>query len=521
MPPGDPAISPPIIQPAFDRRPSPTMMQRPPFNRATLATIAAAMVGLVVSIGVGTSSAQLDQPAPGETVTAIAPLADAAVASSRPSARLGGRPSLITATDPGSGFVAASYLRFAVVTPDPVVSVTLQVFAQGTAPAGFTVAPVSGSWDEATITFLKAPQPGAVTAASGPVTVGTWASVDVTTLAAGGGTFSVVLAGADPTKLSFPSREGSVPPRLVIRTASPSPSPSPSPSSDPSPSPTPSPSSSPPSSSAPPPGGYFSLVPAGSWAGLPSTAQCAADVRRSTWEPRPENQAKNAAVPDRPAVSASLSSRPRSGSDPHVDTWALPRIDGNFTGTTDEIFQWAACKWGLPDDFVRAVAATESSWYQYLTYADSRCRETFGCGDIRTDQVYCDHIAQLGGYDYQNDYGPGRCPATFGISGVMSHDPWDDYAGRQNGTFPFNRDSTAFNLDYFGSVIRSCFEGWTSWLKTNWPTYGPGDLWGCAGLWYSGEWHTTAADGYIGRVKALLGDLIWLDPSWMAPQYPR
>jgi hypothetical protein len=38
----------------------------------------------------------------------------------------------------------------------------------------------------------------------------------------------------------------------------------------------------------------------------------------------------------------------------------------------------------------------------------------------------------------------------------------------QNGTFPFNRDSTAFALDYLGSLIRGCCEGWVTWLDPAW-----------------------------------------------------
>ena len=34
----------------------------------------------------------------------------------------------------------------------------------------------------------------------------------------------------------------------------------------------------------------------------------------------------------------------------------------------------------------------------------------------------------------------------------------------QNGTFPFNRDSTAFALDYLGAFLRGCQEGWVHWL---------------------------------------------------------
>ena len=45
---------------------------------------------------------------------------------------------------------------------------------------------------------------------------------------------------------------------------------------------------------------------------------------------------------------------------------AYPRVTGNFTGTTDEILQWAACKWGIDEDLVRAQVAIESWWDQRL-----------------------------------------------------------------------------------------------------------------------------------------------------------
>ena len=39
-------------------------------------------------------------------------------------------------------------------------------------------------------------------------------------------------------------------------------------------------------------------------------------------------------------------------------------MTGNFTGTTDEIIQWTACKWGIDEDVVRAQAAKETYWFQ-------------------------------------------------------------------------------------------------------------------------------------------------------------
>jgi Immunoglobulin-like domain of bacterial spore germination len=40
------------------------------------------------------------------------------------------------------------------------------------------------------------------------------------------------------------------------------------------------------------------------------------------------------------------------------------RVDGAFSGTTDEIIQRAACKWGIDEDIVRAQIIKESYWYQ-------------------------------------------------------------------------------------------------------------------------------------------------------------
>ena len=73
----------------------------------------------------------------------------------------------------------------------------------------------------------------------------------------------------------------------------------------------------------------------------------AAAVRR-TGEVRPSNATFNA------ARGANL--KPQSG--------LYARVTGNFTGTTDEIIQWAACKWGVDEDIVRAQVGQGVWWYQ-------------------------------------------------------------------------------------------------------------------------------------------------------------
>ena len=319
----------------------------------------------------------------------------------------------------------------------------------------------------------------------------------------------------------------------------------------PTPPPTPirTPAPPPPTSTSPPPApGYFGLRTVGSWSSLPSDAQCAAQVHYSTWEPRPQNSQQNNTRPAPGAMAAAFAARPRNqgGSyNPLWDSWLLHRVDGQFTGTTDEIFQWAACKWGLPDNLIRADAVEESTWFQYLHYptdasygggGGGSCYWLYGCGDAfsspTTDSiVYCNGIASQGLlsseiHNYQKDpvtsaggypWTPtsGMCPKTFSILGIMSWDnpawqaPYPAYAGNQNGTFPFTRDSTAAAADYWGAYIRGCYEGWESWLTST-----KGDLWGCVGSWYSGDWHSSAANTYIAHVQNNENTTIWLTASF-------
>jgi len=271
-------------------------------------------------------------------------------------------------------------------------------------------------------------------------------------------------------------------------------------------------------------GGWFRLQPPGSWKRLPSDSACAAKVHQSSWEPRPVNDDPNHHVPDQQAVHKAFAERPRAGQgtyDKRWDSWLLPRVTGNHTGTTDENIQWAACKWGLPDDLLRSIAYAESTWYQAETRRNGRCVEQHGCGDVvpeatASTKVFCRQVVAAAGTDYQRWYGAGRCPRTFSIVGVMSwQDPkWGPMPDNQNGTFPFNHRSTAFALDYVGAFLRGCDEGWIKWLDDAGGDYRPGDIWGCVGTWYAGAWKTTDALVYAGRVRAAEQARPWLRPGF-------
>jgi hypothetical protein len=277
------------------------------------------------------------------------------------------------------------------------------------------------------------------------------------------------------------------------------------------------------SDAPPPPKGWFRTLPAGAWSHLPGDAACASRLHRSLWEPRPDNAVPNHQVPAPGAVRAAFTKRPRDtagGYDPRWDTWLLPRVNGNHTGTTDENIQWAACKWGIADNLLRAIAFRESGWFQNEVYPSGRCVPQHGCGDVApasdaASRAYCRGIAAAG-HDYQVDLGAGICPRTFSIVGVKAWQSpdWGRMPGNQNGTFPFSRDSTAFALDYLGGFLRGCQEGWVTWLDNLTRHYRPGHIWGCVGAWYSGDWRSAGALRYIRLVRWAMQHRPWLAPTW-------
>jgi autotransporter family porin len=242
------------------------------------------------------------------------------------------------------------------------------------------------------------------------------------------------------------------------------------------------------------------------------------------------NRKRNAVMPSRANVHRALAARPRNIDDtysPRWDGWLMPRVTGHFTGTTDEIFQWGACKWGLSDNVLRAIAVRESTWYQYPTYRNGRCVSNWGCGDFIDSPTpatsrFCSGISRFG-YDYQDDYGAGRCPRTFSIMGVMAWEApsWGRMRANQNGTFPFSRDSTAYAVDYTAAYLRGCFEGWIHWLRDSGAgTYRAGRIWGCVGSWFSGGWLDADARGYIARVQHEEEIHRWRRPAWATIRPP-
>jgi len=210
----------------------------------------------------------------------------------------------------------------------------------------------------------------------------------------------------------------------------------------------------------------FLTLPPG--AKLPSDSVCAAKVRRTGWEPRPQNTAANQ-TRGRPGAAI-------DGADPSFNKRYGTRVEGNFVGTTDEIIQWAACKWGFSEDITRARAMQESHWRQSQL------------GDKTDNPAACTTIAQAA-----------PCWQSYGILQVKGTVHED--------TYPAARDSTAYNVDYALAWLRACYEGaFSDWMGNG---YRAGDEWGCVGAWYSGNWYDSGARKYIDGVKRHLANRAW------------
>lgn len=223
-------------------------------------------------------------------------------------------------------------------------------------------------------------------------------------------------------------------------------------------------------------------------AALPSEAFCAAHIQRSSWEPRPQNTPANHTVPSSAQLAALGVWGSSMGLDPRADRLRL-QMSGSFTGTTDEILQWVACKWGVPVDVVRAEAVVESSWNQGNQ------------GDQTGDQSVCPPGTWDGASCYQ----------SYGILQIMYQ--------YNASAWPMSRDDTAFSAEYTYAIIRACYEGWATYLsgltpQPGYPAYHAGDLWGCLGRWYSGGWYNQDAIDYIAKVKAVYDQKPWRSPGF-------
>jgi len=213
-------------------------------------------------------------------------------------------------------------------------------------------------------------------------------------------------------------------------------------------------------------------------------------------------------------------------------TW-MKLIDGQYTGTTEMIIRWAACKWGMDEDMIRAQATAEHlSWVQWNAF-----------GDERRSPSQC-KAGKNSGHDSTNlwDY-------LISNACYQSWSNWQTkvvYSSPHLGawtTWPAMNESTAFAADYRYGYQRSCMNGDRSGFF-KWDGSGPAYLtdvanaksdpysesphkfwnpvtttyatnleyveFACLGAHYSGHWMDSDALSYLDRLLTH-----WKKKDWL------
>ena len=224
---------------------------------------------------------------------------------------------------------------------------------------------------------------------------------------------------------------------------------------------------------------------------IADAAAAAMVILNPAFEPRTDNYPANTTVP----TSAALA---QVGTISFLDSHGnnlIGKVTGNYTGTTDEILQWASYKWGFDPDVTRAIAVTETHWHQY------------DIGDIGNGVSL--GILQIKSADF-----PGTC-SPVSLNGGNTSFVTDPLC--------LSHLMTAFAADYKLAYQRACMDGSIGYLnqdtpKAGYPTYanatGNTRLWGCVGDWYSGNWYDSGAISYIQTVQGYLSSKPWLQAGF-------
>jgi hypothetical protein len=219
---------------------------------------------------------------------------------------------------------------------------------------------------------------------------------------------------------------------------------------------------------------YFGTEPPGT-SGLPrSDSYCADHILLSSWEPNHGNLSYNV---------------PKSSDPSPYDTWwnSYPawlalrsQADGNFVNsdgsvpTDTEVFSFAACKWGIDENLLRAVSVQETDWSE--RFWGDRC----------------------------NLSDPSQGIGSYGIMQVKNRNCSNqgDWGG-----YPRTYDSTTYNVDFYGAAFRACLD------RDLWYSYGSTTdvstlVRGCVGAWFSGSFDPSSA--YTNSVYQHLANKDWL-----------
>jgi len=256
---------------------------------------------------------------------------------------------------------------------------------------------------------------------------------------------------------------------------------------------------------------YITLPPHST---LPSVSSCINEVGNTpTPETAPWNvddgTGYNSNLPPEQIPSYFYEYAPGSSELPSSD---FANVDGNYTGSTNDLIRITACKWGINENYIRAQAWIESGWHQDCAEAHGGT----GCNE---------------GGDLNNPAGDPETPLGIftGFDNFGGADHYDSWSMLQTKvyydwmTWPMIEESNPFGLDFRFAEMRGCING-DQYNYFNSQSHKAGKnykeavansishpkksleylAYGCIDTHYSGNWYNGNKDEYL---KAFLNSL--------------
>lgn len=180
--------------------------------------------------------------------------------------------------------------------------------------------------------------------------------------------------------------------------------------------------------------------------------------------------------------------------------------DGISRPSTDDLIQWGAHKWGIPEDWLRAEYSLESYW------------SSFQLGDeIAVSSTVYDEYPLLSRVPNSLDV-----YRSLGITQIM----WSPDGSVGAGTEPLRWESTAFNIDFQAAAIRYFYDN-PEGARSTWgdASYQPCQQWNSIGAWYAPyPWGNSGQAQYVAKVQISLSQRVWQSSSflnWVPTSFPN
>ena len=220
-----------------------------------------------------------------------------------------------------------------------------------------------------------------------------------------------------------------------------------------------------------------------------SDAQAAALVTHAP-ETRPENTQANDYAPMTAQLQAFRGALNQYGQT--TEQWnPLYRYvdgrDGLSDPSTDDLIQWAAHKWGIPEDWLKAEYVHESYWRQSQLGDRSKVSPTlFPEYPLQAQLVGTTEVYE-----------------SMGITQVK----WAPDNSVGPGTEPLRWMSTAFNIDFQAATVRYYYDGYCGWCAGG---YAAGQQWNSIGAWFEPyPWGNSGQQAYVKSVQKILSERTW------------